>query len=268
MTDFFYKKGTKKKELNLTRILKVGVFTVVAIWALTFFLLPLYNEPGDAGAIGDMFGMVNALFSALAFAFLIYTALMQSEELRLQREELRNQREEMKLTREVHQKQLETANIQLEAERDFRVKTAFPVVNWEFNIISGYFSPEEKVIKLQWKVTKNQISFFGIQSKLDDEAVKENDEIVDGTTFIANANDSGETHFEIQDNSDNLKLFCCFLDGLGSIYIFHAKIKLKHPSSSPSRYQILNPKIVVEEQQMLQVDSHQEMKSKSEKFFL
>lgn len=42
-----------------------------------------------------MFGAVNALFSGLAFSVLIYTMLMQREELKLQREELRSTRAEL-----------------------------------------------------------------------------------------------------------------------------------------------------------------------------
>ena len=50
----------------------------------------------DKGTFGDMFGAVNALFSGLAFAGLIYTAMMQREELELQREELGLTRQEFK----------------------------------------------------------------------------------------------------------------------------------------------------------------------------
>lgn len=42
-----------------------------------------------------MFGAVNALFSGLAFAGIIYTIFLQKEELALQREELKANREEL-----------------------------------------------------------------------------------------------------------------------------------------------------------------------------
>lgn len=46
------------------------------------------SKQKDRGTYGDMFGAVNSLFSGLAFAGIIYTILLQREELRLQREEL------------------------------------------------------------------------------------------------------------------------------------------------------------------------------------
>lgn len=45
-------------------------------------------EMSLAGQFGDLFGGVNALFSGLAFATLIFTAYLQRRELELQREEL------------------------------------------------------------------------------------------------------------------------------------------------------------------------------------
>jgi len=47
------------------------------------------------GMFGDMFGAVNALFSGLAFAGVIYAILLQSKELELQREELKLTRQEL-----------------------------------------------------------------------------------------------------------------------------------------------------------------------------
>jgi len=47
------------------------------------------------GQFGDMFGVVNALFSGLAFAGLIYTVWLQRQELSLQRKELEMTREEL-----------------------------------------------------------------------------------------------------------------------------------------------------------------------------
>jgi hypothetical protein len=48
----------------------------------------MMSEPNEAGVFGDQFGAVNALFSGLAFAGVIYAVILQSKELELQREEL------------------------------------------------------------------------------------------------------------------------------------------------------------------------------------
>jgi hypothetical protein len=81
-----------------------GVFLLVAVvivlWLATPFVVSsLYKPPTEAGPFGDLFGSINALFSGLAFAGLIYAILLQRRELELQRLELQATREEMKLAR-------------------------------------------------------------------------------------------------------------------------------------------------------------------------
>jgi membrane protease YdiL (CAAX protease family) len=51
-----------------------------------------------AGQFGDTFGLVNAMFSALAFAGILYTLHLQRRELELQRTEMRRARGEAKRT--------------------------------------------------------------------------------------------------------------------------------------------------------------------------
>lgn len=82
---------------------------VVLAWGLVWvFLLPV----ADRGTIGDMFGVVNALFSGLAFAGIIFTVLLQSRELQLQRRELSLTRAEL----EGQRHQLEAQNETLRKE--------------------------------------------------------------------------------------------------------------------------------------------------------
>ncbi len=83
-------------------ILLVGLSVILA-WVATGYLL--YDDP-DRGTFGDMFGAVNALFSGLAFAGVIYAILLQREELRLQRRELELTRLELQGQKE----QLEAQN--------------------------------------------------------------------------------------------------------------------------------------------------------------
>lgn len=61
-----------------------------------------------------MFGAINALFSGLAFACLIFATLLQREELKLQRKELQLAREEAAATREEIKGQKEQAIAQNE----------------------------------------------------------------------------------------------------------------------------------------------------------
>lgn len=73
--------------------------TITIIWAvgggLSYWLLTGGKE---RASLGDMFGGVNSLFSALAFGGLIYTVLLQMQELALQRRELEMTREELRRT--------------------------------------------------------------------------------------------------------------------------------------------------------------------------
>lgn len=68
---------------------------VIAQIIIGFTTYISFESWSDRGTFGDMFGGVNALFSGLAFAGVIYAIFLQSKELELQREELRLTREEL-----------------------------------------------------------------------------------------------------------------------------------------------------------------------------
>jgi hypothetical protein len=76
-------------------VLFVAVMPSAVGWFVWQGLPPQKDVTVFASTFGDI---VGPLFAALAFAGLIYTALMQREELSLQREELRDTREELKRT--------------------------------------------------------------------------------------------------------------------------------------------------------------------------
>lgn len=73
--------------------------TVFALWiCYQLWIEYRYQAMEVRGQHGDMFGGLNTLFSGLAFAGLIYTVLLQREELSLQRRELELTREELHRT--------------------------------------------------------------------------------------------------------------------------------------------------------------------------
>ncbi|WP_300435619.1 hypothetical protein [Zoogloea sp.] len=74
----------------------VTSLTVFSIWWLSGMLIDHFVDEASRGTFGDKFGAINALFSGLAFAAIIYTMLMQRAELMLQREELKANRLELK----------------------------------------------------------------------------------------------------------------------------------------------------------------------------
>ncbi len=88
------KSESSKKEVSIKQIIWTSAVVVIILWALNFILLALSND--NRGVFGDMFGVVNSLFSGLAFAGIIITIFLQSRELKLQREELTETREEFK----------------------------------------------------------------------------------------------------------------------------------------------------------------------------
>ena len=50
---------------------------VLIIWGISAFIIPLiYPKLSDRALLGDSFGVINSLFSGLAFAGIIYTILL------------------------------------------------------------------------------------------------------------------------------------------------------------------------------------------------
>jgi hypothetical protein len=95
------KHSKTKSESLLPFLLMIVVATVgwFGYWYWINRFIPDGDNPVQAqalrGEFGDMFGAINALYSAMAFSVLVYTMWLQRTELRLQREELRDTREEL-----------------------------------------------------------------------------------------------------------------------------------------------------------------------------
>lgn len=120
-------------------LLSVGV---IGLFCLSWWWIDeTFNDSVEQGQFGDKFGAVNALFSGLAFAGLIFTIILQKKELALQREELTQTREELKGQKEQLAEQNKTLKIQRFENTFFQMLNQFQeIVNnisYSYNDISG-----------------------------------------------------------------------------------------------------------------------------------
>lgn len=105
-----------------TRVIVGAVVGVIGLWSClalaAYWLLPDWQTRGQ---FGDIFGAVNALFSGLAFAGVIFAILLQREDIALQREELTLTRQE--LARSAHAQEQSEAALRVQAESAARTAT-------------------------------------------------------------------------------------------------------------------------------------------------
>ncbi len=89
--------------MNFKMIL-LSVITLTLLFigyiSVTFYVYP---ELSNRGLFGDSFGALNALFSGFAFLGIIYTIILQTQELGLQRKELELTRAELKRVAEAQE---------------------------------------------------------------------------------------------------------------------------------------------------------------------
>lgn len=114
---------------NLVWIMLGGV---VCLFLLNFCMVFFIPDENTRGTFGDQFGAVNALFSGLAFAGLIYTIVLQRRDLELQRDDLKLQREELVLNRKEMEEQTAEFEKQNETLRIQRFEHTF------FNMLSQF----------------------------------------------------------------------------------------------------------------------------------
>ena len=91
-------------------VIACAFLAVLGVWG-TWFWFAFPNGGKDSlGTFGDSFGSIGSLFSALAFAGVIWSIFLQRQELNAQREEMREQREEFELqTQNLKQQRFETS---------------------------------------------------------------------------------------------------------------------------------------------------------------
>jgi hypothetical protein len=114
--------GPKKRQEPLWPFLLILLLTLGA-WGGYWCWLTQHIPNGEdfsvaqaqRGQFGDMFGGLNAIFSAMAFAVLIYTMWLQRTELRLQREELHETRAELARQATAQEKSEQALTHQLKA---------------------------------------------------------------------------------------------------------------------------------------------------------
>ena len=126
----------------VNRHLLSTMLTIVIVAFVANFSLVFTHYSKDArGTFGDQFGAVNALFSGLAFAGLIYTIILQRRDLKLQRQEMKEQTQEFK-------KENETLRIQRFENTFFNMLSQFQeVVN---NITYSYQDVDvEKIVTVK-----------------------------------------------------------------------------------------------------------------------
>lgn len=100
-------------------LLVIMIVMVLLLFLANLCLIFLPFDKDERGTFGDQFGAVNALFSGLAFAGLIYTIILQRHDLKLQRRDLRYQRRDLELNRKelaLNRKELEFTRQEMEEQ--------------------------------------------------------------------------------------------------------------------------------------------------------
>ena len=129
------------------------IIIVILIWAISAILIMAFLENwSDRGTFGDLFGAVNALFSALAFAVLIYTIVLQREEIKQNREEIILNRKELAKGAKLQQKAQEVLIEQVQQTHlSAKMNAMRTLVDYYNNQISNPKSTEEIIERAKQK---------------------------------------------------------------------------------------------------------------------
>ncbi|WP_338706515.1 hypothetical protein [Paenibacillus amylolyticus] len=120
-----------EKKVHRVLTLKSILISFFIIWAASGILIYTFIPKDDRGTFGDMFGAINALFSAFAFGGLVYTLFIQRYELSLQRKELEMQR--LEVARNADQLE-EQKNVMIQQSFE---NTFFKMIELHHNILAN-----------------------------------------------------------------------------------------------------------------------------------
>lgn len=138
---------------NHYKTLAITVFLVLTTCVISaisiYFFIPNW---GDRGTFGDMFGAVNALFSGLAFAALIYTIILQREEIHMNRSEIELNRKELKKSATAQQNSQKALKEQvIQTHLTAKINAMSTIINYYNTQIANSNNPTELIEKSRQK---------------------------------------------------------------------------------------------------------------------
>ena len=142
-----------EKKAKKTNYLIITIILVVLIWSISGLTIYLLTDNwGDRGTMGDMFGAVNALFSGLAFAALLYTLQLQREEIKLNRTEIALNRNELSKSVKAQQESQEALKQQVaQTHLTAQLNAMNTVINYYNSQIESNKSSQETIDKARAK---------------------------------------------------------------------------------------------------------------------
>ncbi len=88
-----------KNDIQLSDLFTLSLLMVCICLGYGVYIMRIIPEMPTRGTFGDMFGFINALFSGLALAGVIFAIFLQRKDLKLQADELAETRKEFIITR-------------------------------------------------------------------------------------------------------------------------------------------------------------------------
>lgn len=142
------------------------IVLVILIWIVsTVVIIFSLDNWSDRGTFGDLFGAVNALFSGLAFAGLIYTIYLQKQDLKMQRKEIELNRNELKKAAKAQQHSEKALVDQVEQMKiSAKLNALNTLINYYNTQISNPNNSEEIITKAK---LKRRETIFEIDALID-----------------------------------------------------------------------------------------------------
>lgn len=133
--------------------LPVALIGVLVLWGASGYLIYyMADNWGDRGTMGDMFGSVNALFSGLAFAALMYTIILQRQEIKLNRAEIALNRKELTKSTKAQQASQQALKQQVaQTHLTAQMNAMNTIINYYNSQIESSKSSEETIEKAKEK---------------------------------------------------------------------------------------------------------------------
>ena len=188
---------------------------VLLLWTLFGWVLPqaIYWKAAEQGSFGDMFGAVNALFSGLALAGVVYAILMQREELSLQREELAATREELRRSAEAQESSSKLLRQQLITDKEAKERDIIVTLSSNqpiFRIESKnlIFDEQNDLIEMQISIFNSGSPSYDLDLKIENirpSSLHSSPRFIEVNDFPRNMNRGDKYDFTIQTSATNLQ---------------------------------------------------------------